>query len=241
MKVIKLEEVDSTNLYAKNSLSTLDDKSIIIAKRQTAGRGRLNRNWVDLGNQNLFMSIVLKPSKQFNELYSNLTQYLSVCLCKVLENEYILTPQIKWPNDVLIENKKIAGILCETVIQGSTFKGIVLGIGVNLNANIDDIKNIPNKVATALNIEVKKEINIEEFTNKLLEEFFNHYEEFLLKGFGYIKSDYIQRNCFLDKELNIQTFNEIKTGIAKSINNSGELILETKEDKNVVLTIGDIL
>ena len=126
MEKIYLSEVDSTNLYAKSNLENLADKSIIHAAIQTAGRGRLQRTWVNLGEGNLFMSFVLKPSNSFNEIYSNLTQYLSVVLCYVLE-EYGLKPQIKWPNDVLINGKKIAGILSETVMQGSNFKGLVLG------------------------------------------------------------------------------------------------------------------
>ena len=122
MKKIYLSEVDSTNLYAKSNIENLADKSIVHAANQTAGRGRLQRTWVNLGEGNLFLTFVLKPSNSFNEVYSNLTQYLSVVLCKILE-EYGLKPQIKWPNDVLINGKKIAGILSETVMQGSLFKG----------------------------------------------------------------------------------------------------------------------
>ena len=87
------------------NISALEDRTVIHAIRQTSGRGRLNRSWIDLGEGNLFMSIVLKPSNTFNEIYPNITQYLSVSLCKVLET-YGLKPQIKWPNDVLINGKK---------------------------------------------------------------------------------------------------------------------------------------
>ena len=114
MSIIKLKEVNSTNLYAKEHLSELADKTVIIADRQTNGRGRFDRVWVDLGGDNLFMSIVLKPSDKFLNVYPNLTQYLSVVVCKVLEH-YGLQPNTKWPNDVLIKGKKISGILSETV------------------------------------------------------------------------------------------------------------------------------
>ena len=78
MKKIYLSEVDSTNLYAKSNIENLADKSIVHAANQTAGRGRLQRTWVNLGEGNLFLTFVLKPSNSFNEVYSNLTQYLSV-------------------------------------------------------------------------------------------------------------------------------------------------------------------
>lgn len=239
MKVIELDQVDSTNSYAKSKCTVLPDRTVVYAHKQTAGRGRLERSWVDLGEGNLFMSFVLKPSNEFNEIYPNITQYLSVTLCKVLES-YGLKPEIKWPNDVLIQGKKIAGILSETVMQGSTLKALVVGIGVNLNSNQKLIDEIPNKIATSLNIEVGKSVDLKDFMTKLVDKFFENYDEFLEHGFVLIKEDYINRNCFLNKELNVQIFNNIESGLAKSINDKGELIL-LKDDKELVLTIGDIL
>ena len=239
MKKIYLSEVDSTNLYAKSNIENLADKSIVHAANQTAGRGRLQRTWVNLGEGNLFLTFVLKPSNSFNEVYSNLTQYLSVVLCKILE-EYGLKPQIKWPNDVLINGKKIAGILSETVMQGSLFKGLVLGIGVNLNTSEKDLTSVIDKEATSLNLEISKPDDVNLFLDKLAEEFFADYDNFLQKGFELIKNDYISRTCFLDTEICVQVFNDKKCGIAKAINDKGELVMSNNQ-KEFVLTIGDIL
>lgn len=240
MEIIRLEETESTNSYAKTHICEFADRAAVHALRQTCGRGRLNRKWVDLGENNLYLSIILKPSNTFNEIYPNLTQYLSVVLSKVLET-YGLKPQIKWPNDVLINGKKIAGILSETVMSGGKLEGIVLGIGVNLNAEQADIDAISDKIATSLNIETGKSISLDVFLNKLLTEFFANYDEFLKYGFSLIKADYINRNCFLDTELNVQVFNNIKTGFAKSITDKGELVLKSDDNTETVLTIGDIL
>ncbi len=239
MKIITLEEVDSTNIYAKKNLDAFGDRTVVHALRQTSGRGRLSRKWVDLGAENVFLSIILKPSNSFDEKYSNLTQYLSVVLAELLE-EYGVKSQIKWPNDVLVDGKKIAGILSETVMQGNNFKGLILGIGVNLNANQDDVNAIPDKIATALNLEIGYNINANEFIQKLLDKFFANYDNFFEKGFEYIKSDYISRASFLDKEITVQGFKETSTGFAKAVNNAGELVLENN-GKEFVLTIGDIL
>lgn len=238
MKEIFLEEVDSTNLYGKSNLKKLEDRTVIVARRQTSGRGRLTRSWVDLGFDNLFLSFVLKPSDSFKEIYSNLTQYLSVVLCDIFET-YGLEPQIKWPNDVLIDGKKISGILSETVMQGNYFNGLILGVGVNLNATLDSLKNV-DKSATALNLEVGRQIDIDLFKNRLVELFFENYDEFLEKGFEFIKSKYISHASFLDKEICVQVFDKKNKGIAKSITDKGELILDSK-GKNLLLTIGDIL
>ena len=237
LREIFLENIDSTNLWAKTNIEELEDKTIVFAGAQTQGRGRLQRKWVDLGKGNLFMSIVLKPDKNY-EHYANLTQYLSVTLCKTLE-EYGIKPEIKWPNDVLIKGKKIAGILAETSVKGTKFKGLVLGIGVNLNADEKDFSKIDKKV-TSLNLEVGETIDMVEFKNKLVTSFFKDYNQFLEEGFKFIKRDYLALANFLDKELCVALINETKTGVASGITDKGELIL-TNNGNEFILNIGDIL
>lgn len=239
VQIIKLENIDSTNLYAKSNLSELPDRAVVSADRQTFGHGRFNRAWVDLGSENIFMSLILKPSCEFKPVYANLTQYFSVVLCEVLE-EYGLKPQIKWPNDVLVDGKKISGILSETVMQGQNFKGLVLGAGINLNAKKEDLSQIVDKEVTALNIEIEEFIDKDCFLNKLLDKFFENYDEFLQKGFSMIEDKYVKRACFLGKEISVRGLSDTKTGFARTVNSEGELILE-KDNKEFVLTIGDIL
>ena len=235
-----LEDVDSTNLYAKKNIKTLKDKTVVCANRQTSGRGRFNRKWIDLGEGNIFMTIVLKPSNNFSKVFPNITQYLSVVLCNTLE-EYGINPSIKWPNDVLVDKKKIAGILSESVLQGSEIKGIALGIGINLNSDKNSLSKIEDKEATALNIELGREkINKDEFISKLLDKFFDNYDKFLKNGFSMIRDYYLDKACFLNEEISVQVFNDKKSGIAKTVNNNGELVLE-KEKNELVLTMGDIL
>ncbi len=241
MEILRLEETESTNSYAKEHISAMADKTVVHALRQTCGRGRLNRKWVDLGENNLFFSVVLKPSDVFKSVYSNLTQYASVILCKVFEN-YGINPKVKWPNDVMVDGKrKICGILCETVVEKGSLKGIILGIGVNLNAAQNDVENIPDRVVTALNLEIGKPVNADAFLNEFLDNFFENYDKFLSEGFKFIMNDYLNRNCFLEKDLKVQVLNEIKSGYAKNINNKGELILQTDNNKELILNIGDIL
>lgn len=240
MKIIQLGEVDSTNLFAKRNLEKLEDKTVVIAKKQTDGRGRLSRRWIDLGEGNIFLSIILKPSQTFASVYSNLTQYLSIVLCKILER-HGLEPEIKWPNDVLIDGAKIAGILSETVMQGNCFKGLILGIGINVNSNKEQLSTISDKVATALNIELKKDfVNDTIISQELLDEFFLYYDEFIQKGFEFIKLDYLKRANFIGKDVCVQVFNEQKKGKVKAVNDEGALILQNN-NKEFVLTIGDIL
>lgn len=239
MREIFLENIDSTNSWAKINIENLADRTVVYAESQTQGRGRLARIWVDLGRGNLFMTLVLKPGENFDERYANLTQYMSVTLCKVLEKEYNINPEIKWPNDVLINGKKIAGILSEASVKGSVFKGLVLGIGVNLNAEEKDFSKI-DKSVTSLNLEVGKTIDMKEFKDFLVAAFFENYDKFLAEGFEFIKKDYISRANFLDKELCVALVNETKKGLAKGVTDKGELILASGESE-FILNIGDIL
>jgi len=239
MKKIFLKEINSTNTFAKENIESIEDKSIIYTDRQTAGRGRFTRKWVDLGCKNLYMTIVLKPSEKFDPEFSNLTQYLSLTVCQVLET-YGVTPQIKWPNDNLVNNKKISGILAESVFRADKLLGIILGIGVNLNAKEEDVKAIPDRVATALNLETGHEIDRDEFLDKLTDLFFKGYEDFLQNGFKSILPEYLKYSVLIGEEITIQHLNKRIKGKFETVNPDGTIKIIT--DKGVEnLFIGDIV
>ena len=199
MNLLHLDKIDSTNKYAKENITQIPDGTIVYADIQTAGRGRLNRKWNDTGIENIYASIVLKPSEKFVDCYSNLTQFLCLIICYTLE-DYGVNPKIKWPNDIQINKKKISGILAEAVMVEGALKGIVLGFGINLNTS----QNILDKIdqpATSLNIETGKTIDKKEFLDKLTKKFCLLYNKFLEDGFLLIKDDYIRRAGFLKQEV----------------------------------------
>ena len=238
MELLYLEEVDSTNAYVKSHASELKDFTVVYTSHQTAGRGRLSRKWVDTGSDNVYMTIFLKPFDEFRPIYSNLTQYLSVILAQTLE-DYGVEAKIKWPNDVLVNGKKIAGILSETSMQGSRFLGLALGIGINLNTSQESLDNI-DKPATSLAVCLNQKIDRDKFLHALLEKFCLYYDKFINEGFLYIKDEYIKRASFLNTRVSINVLGEIHEGIAVGLTDDGALILN-KNNKNHVFLIGDIL
>ena len=241
MNIIYLDTIDSTNSYAKSKISVLSDKTVIAANHQTAGRGRFDRKWVDLGDDNIFLTIVLKPSTEFSNIFSNFTQYMSVVLCKILET-YKLRPEIKWPNDVLIGNAKIAGILAESVIRNGKFYGIVLGIGVNLNSNINNLSLITDKKVSAVNILLNvNNINKDLFLEKFLKEFFTNYEDFFSAGFKFIMDDYISRCSFLGKNIVVKFCGQDVTGKALGIDDTGKLVILRDDNTIQYICAGDII
>lgn len=238
--IINFKQIDSTNAYAKRHIEKLLDKSIISADVQTNGYGRFNRNWVDLGKENIYMTFVLKPLNKLSETHANLTQYLSVCLCKELE-KLGLKGRIKWPNDVLINGKKVCGILAETVVKGGFLKGIVLGIGINLKASSKGLKEI-DRPATAINLELGKEINKQEFMKNLIDKFFADYEELLKKGFKFIKEDYQKRSLLKkDEQIKLAVFNKILQGKFKGFDDNGNLLLQPLNENIRLINMGEIV
>ena len=239
MNLLYLEEVDSTNKYAKEHLSELKDRTLIYSSKQTSGRGRLERKWSYIGEENIYASLVLKPDKTMKEVYSNLTQYLCVILCETFE-EYRVVPKIKWPNDIQINGRKISGILAEGVVKNGLLSGLVLGFGVNLNCSKSMLDKI-SQPATALNIELGKNISKEEFLKKLLDKFCLRYDRFVEDGFLLIREDYIRRAGFLNKHLTVKVFDKEISGLAIDVNDSGALVLLDSKNNKHVLFIGDIL
>ena len=239
MKFVFLEEIDSTNKYVKENLEELADKTVVYANSQTAGRGRMQRVWASNSGDNIYATIVLKPSIELKDVYSNLTQYLSMVLAEIFE-EYNISPSIKWPNDVRINGKKISGILAESVIDKGELKGIVLGFGVNLNCKKEDLDKI-DQPATSLNLETGMKIDREIFLKKVIDKFCLRYNKFIEEGFLLIREDYKKRAEFLNMPITVRVFDSEISGIAKDITDNGALKIVDKNNKEHVLLIGDIL
>lgn len=240
MDYLYLEETDSTNRYAKDGINDIKDMTVVYTYKQTAGRGRLQRKWSYAGEDNIYASIVLKPSNEMREVYSNLTQLLCIVLAEVFE-EYGVEPKIKWPNDIKVKGKKISGILAEaSTTQDGVLQGIILGFGVNLNTKLDFLSKI-DQPATSLNIETGEFVNKEEFLKKVINKFCLYYNSFIEEGFVLIREDYKRRADFLNKEIAVKVFDKTYCGIAADVTPNGALRLMDKDNKEHILLIGDIL
>ena len=231
-KLIHFNSINSTNVWAKENLEKLSDKTIVFADIQSEGHGRFQRKWISDIPDNIYCSIVLKPEKK--KYLHNLTQYLSIVLCKTIE-EYNVKPEIKWPNDVLVNKKKIAGILCEFTKSNT----VVLGIGINLNMKQNDLNRI-SQPATALNIETSKIIDRDCFFKNFINKFFDEYDELIEKGFLFIKDDYNKRVKFIETTITINYEKNKEKVFAKEINDDGFLVVIDKNKKERTILSGDL-
>jgi BirA family transcriptional regulator, biotin operon repressor / biotin---[acetyl-CoA-carboxylase] ligase len=237
--VLHFNEVSSTNLYALEHISSISDKTIITSDIQLNGRGRLNRKWISSSSENLYLSIVLKPEGTIQNLpLANITQYMCIILCRIFQN-YSISPSIKWPNDILINNKKICGILSEVSFSGNSFNGIVTGIGINLNNNPGENEYI-DKPVTSLYCETKSKIDKTNFLIDLLSSFFDTYQNFLTGGFKSIKNEYLTYFPFISRNITINNQNSVTEGKVKDISDDGTLILTKSEGTEINIIAGDI-
>jgi BirA family transcriptional regulator, biotin operon repressor / biotin---[acetyl-CoA-carboxylase] ligase len=234
-----LQEIDSTNSFAKKHLDEKPDRHIVLADIQTAGKGRFSRNWVSSNPENLYFSLILK-SDLLAEAAGCLTQYASVVLAETFEKylEHIQV-NIKWPNDVLVKGKKISGILAETVTCARKSKGYVLGVGVNLNMSEEELKCI-DQPATSLNLLVGEKIDKRKFLLKFLRMFFSEYDKFLTGGFELVRKRYTIRTNLLGKTIQVNNSDSITKGTVAGFSENGQLLLKIGTGKPVMINSGEI-
>ena len=190
MDILNFKELDSTSIWARKNLKDLEDFKVISADVQTEGHGQFERKWYSTSDNggNIYISIVLKPENI--EHLNELTRYTSYIGAKTLE-EYGLKPKFKFPNDILINGKKIAGILAESVFIGSEFKGVIVGIGINLNLTMEDAARI-DIPATSVFLETGKNVDKDVFLKKLVTNFKKEYDDFLKNGLPEGISEYLK-------------------------------------------------
>lgn len=136
--IIYLREIDSTNTYAKKAAQEgCEDGTVVIADRQTAGKGRMGRTWESAGQKGIWMSVVLRPEIPPEEVQI-ITLGASVAVVKAIKKATGLPAGIKWPNDIVIEGKKVCGILTEMSCEQDKVNYVIAGIGLNVNHNPED-------------------------------------------------------------------------------------------------------
>lgn len=226
---IRFNQLDSTNAWTKTHAYSLapDHITCVTAEEQTAGRGRFARPWFS-PKGNIYASLFFSIPKGVSYL-PNLTQVLSFSCAKVLEKKGF-SPQIKWPNDLLLFGKKVAGVLTET-IDLKERQGIVVGIGINVNMTGAVLQTI-DQPATSLAEVSQEQWNLNDILQPLLEEF--NEALFLLEkeGFAPFQPGYQQRLALQGETIQYQKGDVTQEGICHSVSDEGHL--------NVLLPSGEI-
>jgi BirA family biotin operon repressor/biotin-[acetyl-CoA-carboxylase] ligase len=204
--IIKFDSLPSTNRYLREHYRSLSHNTVVVARHQSAGRGRFDRQWVDDGGNSLLVSMLLKED-EFNYPIPLVSLAAALAVAKSLDQE--VTTQIKWPNYVLIQGKKVAGILLEGV-SSSKMDAIIVGIGLNLNQSAFPLE-IATK-ATSLALETGKQYDKDMLLMRLLTSFSEEYHA--LKQGTFSLDEYKSRLVTLGQMINYEGQNALVVGIS---------------------------
>tara|TARA_X000000950_G_C13808240_1_gene616511 strand:- start:453 stop:1178 length:726 start_codon:yes stop_codon:yes gene_type:complete len=226
MKLIKLDAIDSTNIYVKELIAKGDIKNYtaVISKYQTSGRGRNKNIWQDEPSKNLNFTLYKEFNgfKIENKFLLNIISSISVF--NLLKNYNLKNLSVKWPNDIMTGNKKISGILIENNIRGKSINYSIVGIGINVNQL--NFKNLPK--ATSLRIETGV-TNSPELMAEELQQILKLNFELMLKNPDKLLNDY---NKFLfekNKTANYIINNKILLGKLINVNMFGEILIRNND------------
>lgn len=232
--------IDSTNKAAKSlAIEDIEEGTVVVSEEQTSGRGRLGRSWISPKSSGIWMSIILKPN--INPMMaSRVTLIGAAAVHKALE-EIGIDAKIKWPNDIVLNNKKLCGILTEMNGEMDKVNYIVMGIGLNANVDEEDFSDELKNMATSLKIEKNEQINRKELFAKILNNFEILYDEF--KNHGNIEStvNICRKNSLLlGKEVRVINGNKIIIVKALDLDEDGELLVEYEDKSKGKIISGEV-
>ena len=218
-KVIELKIADSTNDYIKNNCLSYEEGLVVTADRQTNGRGRLGRQWLSDDDSALYMSVLLKPDVD-TRIIPVITLLCGVAVCRAINDLCDACAMIKWPNDIIIGNKKLCGILCEGMISGNE-ASVIAGIGINVNNESFD-ESIKNK-ATSLFLSTGNTYDRKETARCVLFELDKLYGEFKRGDMSFM-SEYKTLCVSLNRNVTFERDGKTVTAKATDIDSHGSLI-----------------
>ncbi|MFI8603051.1 biotin--[acetyl-CoA-carboxylase] ligase [Cellulophaga baltica] len=230
MQIIKLDAIDSTNVYLKDLFfnTQASDYTVVVAEKQTRGRGQMGTTWLADGGKNLTFSILKKCTDLKVQDQFDLNICVSLAICRSLNDLKIPDLKIKWPNDILSGNHKICGVLIENILSGAKIQASIIGIGLNVNQLSFD--NLPN--VSSLKLITGIQYDLDELLKKIaknLEEVFDYY--FMVNKQD-LKIEYLEQLFRKDKA---STFSKdandtMFTGIIRNVTSEGKLVVEEEDE-----------
>ncbi len=239
-EIVVYDEVESTNTIAYELLKEgYPTGTVVIADRQTKGKGRLGRSWISPAGKNIYMSFALRPN--ITPKYATLITLTSVVACTTALRRYSEIPVlIKWPNDMLIDHKKIGGILTEMKIEGEKIKAAVVGIGLNINMTENDIPEEIKEIATSLRLCKGEEFSRALLIAEIIKEFDKWYQLLEKKNRKTIIDRWMALSGTIGKQVKIILSDRELVGLAEAIDEEGRLIVKLQDGKYEKISAGDV-
>jgi BirA family biotin operon repressor/biotin-[acetyl-CoA-carboxylase] ligase len=234
------ERTTSTNdLIARLARDGIREGAVVFAESQSRGRGRLGRLWISPPRKGLWFSILLRPDLP-PQSATQLTVAAATALARAVALQTRLVPEIKWPNDILIRGRKVAGILTELTAELDHVKEVVLGIGVNVNLDAAELPHDLRRTATSLKIESGQAVDRAELAVAVLRELDGDYERIRRGQFELVAGEWQQRCGTLGREVSIRIGDRVIRGRAESLDAEGALLLRTQHGRLERILGGDV-
>lgn len=231
-------EVASTNDIAKLlAADGVPEGTLVVADRQTAGRGRRGRAWTS-PNGGLWLSVVLRPSVPPAEV-ALLTTVTAVAVARTLASTG-LAPAIKWPNDILLTGRKVTGILVELNAEADMVRWAVVGIGLNATVDVAEFPPETRQIATSVQAEMGHPVRKVQLLQQLLTTFDQTYAEWLEQGQAAILNDARRYSCTLGRQVRVSQGSDWVEGLALDLAEDGSLFLRLLDGQIRRLTAGDV-
>ncbi len=233
-RVIYYPSLTSTNDVAKQEAQRgAAEGTVVIAEEQTAGKGRIKRAWLS-PRGSIALSVILYPELGY---LSSLIMIASLAVVHCLEKVTGLKSQIKWPNDILINGKKVCGILIENEVKGNKVDYAIIGIGVNVNLRLSDFPEIP-PTATSLSQELGRDVSQLDMIRCLLAEIERLY--LALPAGGPVYQEWRDNLVTLGKKVQVSSDETTYEGIAESVTKDGSLLLRQSDGSLTKIVAGDV-
>jgi BirA family biotin operon repressor/biotin-[acetyl-CoA-carboxylase] ligase len=232
--------VESTNYVAFNLAGAgAPEGTVIVADHQTRGRGRMQRTWVSPPAVNLYTSIILRPAST-PASSPFLTIMAGVAVAQLLIGYCPQQVQLKWPNDVLINKKKVCGILTEMKTAGSKVDYVIIGIGINLNMQEKDFPFPLAPTGTSLQIETGTSVDRVEFAAKLLDILGALYKVLNREGMQPLRELWLSYSQLVGKSVSVTFAEEVYRGMVMGMDNSGALLVTGEKGRQHRVIAGDV-
>jgi BirA family biotin operon repressor/biotin-[acetyl-CoA-carboxylase] ligase len=240
-KVYYFNTIDTTQNFAMEIVTRNNmNGTIIIAKKQTGGRGRMKRRWKSpVGG--IWMSIIIHP--KFDVSFTTLIPIaISLALCMAIEKTLKIKPELKWPNDVTLNGKKVAGVLVDASIVSNEIEYMIIGVGINFKIKPTELVNAIKKTPNFYGVTtlVKKDVHSLPLLHQFLYELENVFQMIDSKHIKKIVNQWTKRSSTIGKNVSIVTANGSINGKAIKIDNDGALII-SKGKKIEKILVGDII
>lgn len=234
--IFYFDELPSTNGFAKTLIQQgVEDGAVILARCQTAGRGRMQRVW-ESPEGGIWMTVILKPQLSLADA-AKLTLSTGVALAHACRELYGFEAQMKWPNDLVYQGKKIAGILGEVVGEWNTVQTLILGVGINANLDRKDLS--PDIPATTLKQIVGHPVNLNDLVIAFLEALESEVESLEKGDIESLRDRWLAYAAGLGTEVQVERAGQVFKGIFQGISTNGELVLEVNH-REQLFSSGDV-